>query len=503
MSLRLSDLSQYKDVVIQCHDNPDADALACGYAMQWYLKKKDIEAKLIYGGRSRIQKSNLVKMVELLDIGIEHVTELDKPELLICVDCQYGESNVTLFEADNIAVIDHHQVSGELPVLSEVRSSYGSCSTLIYELLKEEDIDINDDPKIATALYYGLMTDTGNFVEISHPSDKDLRDNAGFSNFEITSMRNSNLSKEELQIAGDALKKAEFSDKYTYGIVETRPCDPNILGIISDMLLEVDGVDTCLVYSVQDFGVKISVRSCIKQIKASELAEYLTEGYGGGGGHIVKAGGLLKRDLLEKDGIKYDRDSIAVLMKERMLSYHRDSEVKYAGIDEEDISEHKRYIKKEVLVGYVDASLLEVPDRKFLIRTQEGDISIKLDETAIIIIGPEGEIYPIKREKFEKSYRPVDDPYVYPGEYLPMVIDTVSGERHELIPHARSCIAAGGGGIYAKQIDHRIKIFTTWDPDNYYLGVPGDYMAVRTDDLKDVYIIARSIFEKTYEEAKN
>ena len=209
--------------MIQCHDNPDADALACGYAMQWYLKKKDIEAKLIYGGRSRIQKSNLVKMVELLDIGIEHVTELDKPELLICVDCQYGESNVTLFEADNIAVIDHHQVSGELPVLSEVRSSYGSCSTLIYELLKEEDIDINDDPKIATALYYGLMTDTGNFVEISHPSDKDLRDNAGFSNFEITSMRNSNLSKEELQIAGDALKKAEFSDKYTYGIVTTGP----------------------------------------------------------------------------------------------------------------------------------------------------------------------------------------------------------------------------------------------------------------------------------------
>lgn len=502
MSLRLSDLIKYKDVVIQCHDNPDADALACGYAMQWYLKKKDIEAKLIYGGRSRIQKSNLVKMVELLDIGIEHVTELDKPELLICVDCQYGESNVTLFEADNIAVIDHHQVSGELPVLSEVRSSYGSCSTLIYELLKDEDIDINDDPKIATALYYGLMTDTGNFVEISHPSDKDLRDNAGFSNFEITSMRNSNLSKEELQIAGDALKKAEFSDKYTYGIVETRPCDPNILGIISDMLLEVDGVDTCLVYSVQDFGVKISVRSCIKTVRASELADYLAQGYGGGGGHIVKAGGLLKRDLLEKDGIKYDRESIAALIKQRMLTYHRDSEVKYAGIKPEDISQHKLYVKKEVPIGYVDASTIGLPDRKFSIRTLEGDISVMLDDEAIIIIGVDGEIYPIKREKFEKSYRPVDDPYVYPGEYKPVIIDSLNGDRYELIPYAKSCIAAGGTGIYAKQIDHRIKIFTTWDPDNYFLGVPGDYMAVRTDDLKDVYIIARNIFERTYEEVK-
>ena len=79
---------------------------------------------------------------------------------------------------------------------------------------------------------------------------------------------------------------------------------------------------------------------------------------------------------------------------------------------------------------------------------------------------------------------------------------TLFSERNS--PYLRTALpcAAGGGGIYAKQIDHRIKIFTTWDPDNYYLGVPGDYMAVRTDDLKDVYIIARNIFEKTYEEMK-
>jgi len=31
------------------------------------------------------------------------------------------------------------------------------------------------------------------------------------------------------------------------------------------------------------------------------------------------------------------------------------------------------------------------------------------------------------------------------------------------------------------------------------LGVPGDYLAVRCDDNKDVYIVEKNIFGKTYQ----
>ncbi len=77
--------------------------------------------------------------------------------------------------------------------------------------------------------------------------------------------------------------------------------------------------------------------------------------------------------------------------------------------------------------------------------------------------------------------------------------NTETGERIRLLPHAHSCLAIGGAGIYAKELDHRVKVFTTWDPDKYYLGVPGDYLAVRVDDLSDIYVIAGDIFDKTYE----
>ena len=39
MSLKLSDFTKYRDIVIPCHDDPDADALASGHALKWYLKK--------------------------------------------------------------------------------------------------------------------------------------------------------------------------------------------------------------------------------------------------------------------------------------------------------------------------------------------------------------------------------------------------------------------------------------------------------------------------------
>lgn len=501
MALSLSDFKKFNNIVVQCHDNPDADALASGYALTKYLKAQGKDVRFVYGGKFPIQKANLLLMTERLEIPAEYVTSIDKPELLITVDCQYQESNVTYFPADTIAVIDHHQVSSELPAMSDVRSAYGSCSTILYELLLKEGVDINSDISVSTALYYGLMTDTGGFAEISHPADKDLRDFAKFRIDDILLFKNSNLSREELSIAGDALNGARYNDEYRYGIIEAAPCDPNILGIISDMFLEVSGVDTCLVYSILPFGVKLSVRSCIKEVRAGELASYLAEGMGGGGGHMYKAGGLLKKDLLEKAGISFEKESLEKYVSDRMIRYFSDSEIIYAKSHREDISKLKLYIKKPVFVGYVETADFTKPGRTITVRTLEGDVDVRVEEDLYIIIGVDGEIYPCTGERFNRSYKKLPDPYVFPGEYPPTVIDVDNGERIALLPFAKSCLSCSSNGVYAKELTHRVKIFTQWDKHKYYLGTPGDFLAVRADDTSDVYVINRDIFYKTYHPA--
>ena len=39
--MELKELLNYQNIVVQCHDNPDADAVASGYAVYQYLKKHD------------------------------------------------------------------------------------------------------------------------------------------------------------------------------------------------------------------------------------------------------------------------------------------------------------------------------------------------------------------------------------------------------------------------------------------------------------------------------
>ena len=135
--MKLRDLLKYNDIIIQCHDNPDADTIASGYGVYTYLKDKGKNVRLVYSGMNRITKANLVLMVDSLNIPIEYVETLGKPELLITVDCQYGEGNVTSFDAEEIAIIDHHITVVDLPVLSKVKSNVGSCATIVWDLLKK------------------------------------------------------------------------------------------------------------------------------------------------------------------------------------------------------------------------------------------------------------------------------------------------------------------------------------------------------------------------------
>lgn len=491
--MRLRELLSFNDIVVLCHDNPDADAIASGYALYRFYEQNNKKVRLVYGGKNKIQKSNLVLMVEKLEIPIEYITALEEPDLLITVDCQYGQSNVSCFNGKTIAVIDHHQISGELPPLSEVRSSLGACSTLLCDMLKAEGFDINTDEKLSTALYYGLLTDTNNFAELSHPLDKDLRDDVKYDKILINLFRHSNLSLTELEIAGDALRGYKFLENYRFALLKSKPCDPNILGMISDLALEVDSVDSCVVYSLLPFGVKFSVRSCIREVNAGELAEFIAEGIGGGGGHIGKAGGFLQKDLIK------DWDNVEEFLYDRMTSYFEGVEIIYAAEYEADLSDVKEYTKKNIPLGFVKGTDVVKENTEVTIRTLECDMDIAITDDIVIMIGIKGEVYPCKMEKFNRSYEVLQDEYVFEGEYEPVIKDRLSGSNISLIPHAKACIPTGKVGILAKPIDHRVKVFTAWDKERYMRGKIGDYLAIRKDDYHDVYIIEQDIFSKTYE----
>ena len=502
--MRLRELLKYNNIVIQCHDNPDADALSSGYALHRYFEKMGKSSRFIYRGRNKITKSNLLIMMDRLKIPVSYAPDFNEvPELLVTVDCQYGQKNVTLTEAENVAVIDHHRAGDELPDLSEVRSNIGSCATVVWDMVRNEGVVIDDDILLSTALYYGLYTDTNRLSEISHPLDRDMRDRLITNKSIITEMCNSGISLDELKITGKAILDNEYHYENRYLLIRAEWCDPNILGVISDLSLETVGVDICVAYYVSSGEIKFSVRSCIKEVHANDLAAFLAEGIGGGGGHITKAGGTIRPELLLKlnGGEEEDLEDIANYeLKSRLEEYFSLYKVIYARETTLDTSGMKKYEKKQQRLGCAELSRLFPIGTEVMIRTLEGDINLRVEKDIFIMIGIEGEVYPIKKEKLESSYIYSEEPFDRIFEYDPSITDAVSGERKSVLKYARSVLSTGSVRIFAKPLTEHIKLFTAWDEERYYSGEPGDYIVVREDDPHDIYVINKRLFDGLYRE---
>lgn len=495
--MHLRDLLVYNEVVVQCHDFPDADTIASGYGVYYYLEQKGKKVRLVYSGKEKLKKSNLVLMVEMLKIPIEYVEKMEAPECLVTVDCQYGESNVTPFEARHVVVIDHHATSRVLDGLTEIQPSYGSCSSLVWKMLREEGIDANQDTSLATALYYGLYTDTNGLAEVKHPVDRDLRDTIRFQKSVILSLRNSNLSLEEMRIAGKALENYVYDEEYHFCLVQAAECDPNILGFISDLVIQAEHVDFCVVFCVRRFGIKLSVRTCSSLHRANDLAHCILKGIGNGGGHAEKAGGFIEPAAFSH---KYGTRPVLEVLKECIRRYCKGYQVIYAGKYQVDISDMKLYHKKKLVLGYVRMTDVVPAGTPVTVRTLEADLELEAHPEIYVMVGIKGEAYPIRKEKFEKSYESCDLPFESRGlTYMPTLHNRQTGEIYDLLPMVHTCRSTGTVEVYIKELEHGVKVFTSWTTDSYMLGNPGDYMAVRGDDLNDIYVIEKEIFGMTYE----
>ncbi len=512
----LKELAQYDPVTIQCHDNPDADAIAAGYALCRYFDSLGKQARLVYGGRNKIKKPNLLLMLKHLEIPVIYIEDADaflkeEPDgtirgLLITVDCQYGSGNVMRLPAEKVAVIDHHRMETKNIELGEINPYVGSCSTLVWRLLTEAGYPVEDE-RLGTALYYGLFMDTNQFAELYNPLDQDMREAIPCDKSLVTLFRNSNLSLEELEVAGAAMLRYIYNDDYYYAIIKAKPCDPNILGLISDFLIQVAEVHCCVVYNETGDGYKFSVRSCVKEVQADELACFLSEGVGSGGGHREKAGGFINLALYEES---YPTLHSEAFFSERLNDYFDNCEIISAGDYDACISDMDIYVKKPLTLGYVMATDLLPVGTPITVRTLEGDLDVQVEEDLVIMVGVRGEVYPNRFSRFEKSYELTQKPYrqhrarVRSGLlYEPTIHNRDTGEVMKLIDHAKLCISDGGRRVFAKELTNRVKVFTAWDRDRYTLGCPGDYLVVGYEDRNDIYMLERDVFFHSYEKENN
>lgn len=401
---------KYDKVVIQMHNNPDADAIASAFGMQHYFDCIDVKSEIIYFGNP-INKPNLTEMINTLGIVVRNCDSdfrVGYDDLLLIMDGQRGNSNVHPFSAYDIACIDHHLVENPYNyTYVDIQSNVGSCSSIVLKYLLAVTKHIPKE--IATALYFGILMDTNNFIVKYTKVDKESKEYLDklCEKTLISKLARTSLNFEDVSVFAEAMFGI---DRYGNAIItHIKEVDDNVLGHISDLLSEIAGIDIVVIYSTRDIGYKVSVRSYHEFISADDVIQSLTDKIGSGGGHLNKAGGIIENKLFEKEHGDIDFHEY---MKSKLTKFKDNFIYLEEGKDKplELWGEHAfgQAYKKLYKVRYFDLSTAFDEDKYIKVKTLEGSVDVKCDN--MLIFGPKGEAYPIHKDLFETRYSLVSDP---------------------------------------------------------------------------------------------
>lgn len=279
--LEVVDVSDTLGILI----NADPDSMASAMALKRIFWKK-VRRTLIFRINS-IKRADNLAFVKLLTVDQKHIRHLKRSIISkwALVDSQPHHNK--LFKNHEYAVIiDHHPVTEPIEAdFLDIREDYGANSSLLTEYLKAGKI--KPSPKLATALFYGIKSDTNNFVRASDPHDI-----AAFKYlYQFTNMRilkkieSSEMTRSMLPKYRQAIERINFIKDIAYVHVD-RIDSPDILVMIADFFLNIAEIEWSIVSGVYKEKLVVILRNAGFHGDAGKTAKALFEGWqGSAGGH--------------------------------------------------------------------------------------------------------------------------------------------------------------------------------------------------------------------------
>lgn len=313
-----------KKIVIVPHVNPDGDAIGSAMALYYFFSKQNTVTLItpsdfpdflnwLPSSNQFINYKKHQKTSEELIASADFIIIVDHNAPDRSGDLEQG---IARSEAKKL-MIDHHP-EPSYPTDFKISSiEVSSTAELVYNFISEIEKS-SLDTLIASAIYVGIMTDTGNFMHNIHAQtfetvsqlmkyniDREYIYNQVFNNYSLDRMRllGYTLSDkmEILDHCGVAilsLNKQELETfKYQTGDTE---------GFVN-MPLAIKGVHASVLVMERDNEIKLSFRS-----KGDIAINTLAKQYFNGGGHKNAAGGSEK---------KLDMEATVRFLKEVILKH--------------------------------------------------------------------------------------------------------------------------------------------------------------------------------------
>ncbi len=282
-------------ILVQTHDFPDFDAIAAAYGLYCLFETYGLTAYIIYG--EEIQGFSLGETIRTLAIPVHRIKDfaLEPHDQIILVDSCPGNKNVTVIpDLTIVGVIDHHPLP-PVPLKAmywDVRSHYGSCSTLIYEYFAASSFQ--PTKTAATVLLMGIMMDTNYLTRGVSQADLDAFSALYFRADWISGnyLLNNSLSVHNVPIFREGLEHLRVYKGFCFTFI-SKETDADTIAVMADDYLRFHEVAFSVVAGLNQGEIKISVRSEDPGLAASKVVRRALQGIGYGGGHNHMGGGTV------------------------------------------------------------------------------------------------------------------------------------------------------------------------------------------------------------------
>jgi nanoRNase/pAp phosphatase (c-di-AMP/oligoRNAs hydrolase) len=268
--------------------NADPDAIASALALTRLFWRK-VKKTVVYHVNV-IKRADNLAMIKLLKIQQQHIRKLDPSGTTkwAVVDSQPSHNELMSKHRFDI-IIDHHPfIAGNNAQFMDIKEDYGANSTIMTEYLRAAKI--TPSPRLATALFYGIKTDTDNFVRPSTQNDINaFRYLYPFANINlIKKIESSEMTRQTLAGFRTAMENMTFRKDKAF-IHMGRVGDPDILVIIADFFLKMVEATWCIVSGVYGQKLIVIFRHAGFRLDAGVTAQALFGAWGAAGGHSSMA----------------------------------------------------------------------------------------------------------------------------------------------------------------------------------------------------------------------
>jgi nanoRNase/pAp phosphatase (c-di-AMP/oligoRNAs hydrolase) len=253
----ISSIRKYTRILVTVQGSPDPDAVASAFAFKLICEERGITATVLSPQVPSLAQNNMLIKDLNLPIGFRspQPKEIRRYDAYAVLDFQTIAVEGVTGSIPCVAHIDHHEAEEDLPVdFRLIMENIGSTSSIMVLLLDQMDMDLSASlwRRAATALYYGIKTDTDGFSHASELDQKAVRIiEPAVDHSCVNRISNMPVSREETEIFRKAHKQPViFRDWLIAGVGFTREEHRDNLGLAADLLLKREGITTVVIFSI-------------------------------------------------------------------------------------------------------------------------------------------------------------------------------------------------------------------------------------------------------------